>query len=661
MNKEEGTPKKAKTVRKRNIEPMMVSEAAETRTRRNKSASIERTDRFSNISDGLVPFNYSKSTANYSGMDVKDAVILCQKAYYNFAIFRTTIDLMTEFTVGDVYLTDGNKKSRNFFNAYFDKVGLWTLQDKFFREYYRSGNVFVYRFDSKIQQKDIRRIAQTFGAESKDMMLPSRYIILNPADVQAKGNITFQENKYYKVLSDYELERLRNPKTEEDEEVFKNLPSDIKKEVKSRRTPYLTMPLDSEKMYAVFYKKQDYEPLAVPMGFPVLEDLNWKQEMKKMDMAMTRTTNQAILLVTMGDEPEKGGVNQKNIEAMQKLFTNQSVGRVLIADYTTKAEFVIPDIAQLLDPKKYETVNKDIQIGLNNILLGAGERFANQTAKAEMFLGRLKQAQRAFLNDFLIPEIKRISKEVGLQSAPTPHFDEITLRDPTNMARIYSRMVEIGILTPEEGMEALQNGRLPDVEDSIENHEEFLKLKKKGLYEPMVGGPNTQKELADKQGDLQIKIEDKKARQQAKVQKQKISEPSGRPAGTGTPQSTKNVSPVGEGPQSRVSNPPVVANFSMKKVRENILLSQKLSTKIISSLKRKHKLKELSEKQLEIAETITSIVISNEEPKNWIKESKNYIDKPLDKNQERVSSVQEVALEHQLDDFMAGILYASRN
>jgi len=386
--------------------------------------------------------------------------------------------------------------------------------------------------------------------------------------------------------------------------------------------------------------------------------------MKKMDMAMTRTTNQAILLVTMGDEPEKGGVNQKNIEAMQKLFTNQSVGRVLIADYTTKAQFVIPDIAQLLDPKKYETVNKDIQIGLNNILLGAGERFANQTAKAEMFLGRLKQAQRAFLNDFLIPEIKRISKELGLQAPPTPQFDEITLRDPTNMARIYSRMVEIGILTPEEGMEALKSGRLPDVEDSIDNHEEFLKLKKKGLYEPMVGGPNTQKELADKQLDHQVKIEDKKAKEQAKIQKQKISEPSGRPAGTGTPQSTQNVSPVGEGPQSRVSNPPVVAgddyNYSMKKVRENMLLSQKLNTKVVSSLKRKHKLKELSEKQLAVADTITSIVMSNEEPKDWIKESKNYIDKPLDKNQERVSSVQEVALEHQLDDFMAGILYASR-
>jgi len=68
------------------------------------------------------------------------------------------------------------------------------------------------------------------------------------------------------------------------------------------------------------------------MGYPVLEDINAKAEMRKMDMAVTRTTQQAILLVTMGTDPDKGGVNQKNLEAMQALFQNESVGRVLIAD-----------------------------------------------------------------------------------------------------------------------------------------------------------------------------------------------------------------------------------------------------------------------------------------------------------------------------------------
>ena len=57
----------------------------------------------------------------------------------------------------------------------------------------------------------------------------------------------------------------------------------------------------------------DYEPFAVPMGYPVLEDINFKSELKRMDMAIARTMQQAVLLVTTGTDPEKGGVNQKNL------------------------------------------------------------------------------------------------------------------------------------------------------------------------------------------------------------------------------------------------------------------------------------------------------------------------------------------------------------
>ena len=388
-----------------------------TRTRRNLSSSITRTDKYKNIDDGLVPFKYTKGVSNNSNLDVRDAVILCQKAYYNFAVFRNTIDLMTEFSVQDIFLRGGNKKSRDFFEAYFRKIGLWNLQDRFFREYYRSGNVFVYRFDAEIQKKDALKITQTFGAKLDDEInLPIRYVVLNPADIQIGGALSFVDGKYFKLVTDYELHRLRNPETEEDYQLLETLDDKSKENLKKRGANSLLIPLPSDKICATFYKKQDYEPFAVPMGYPVLADINWKAELKKMDMAITRTMQQAILLVTMGDTPDRGGVNQKNLAAMQTLFENQSVGRVLIADYTTKAQFIIPDIANLLDPKKYAMVDKDIQIGLNNVLLGTGEKFANQSAQIDVFLSRLKQGRAAFLNDFLIPEIKRVSKILGFKS-----------------------------------------------------------------------------------------------------------------------------------------------------------------------------------------------------------------------------------------------------
>ena len=246
-------------------------------------------------------------------------------------------------------------------------------------------------------------------------------------------------------------------------------------------------------------------------------------------MAIARTMQQAILLVTMGDEPEKGGVNQENLRKMQALFQNESVGRVLIADYTTKAEFVIPQIGTLLDAKKYEVVNHDINVGLNNIFVG-GEKFANQSAKVEVFIERLKCGREAFISQFLMPEIKRIARSLGFRSFPTPYFEDIGLKSDSETLRVYTRLVELGVLTADEGIQAINSHRLPNKEESIESQEEFKKLRDKGLYEPIAGGPETQKELADKTHEGQMELQKENLKSQEKIGREKLKTESQGPA-----------------------------------------------------------------------------------------------------------------------------------
>jgi hypothetical protein len=631
--------KESKDTKSADIQPIMVSEASYevkasgsnsgdssyTSVRRNAASTIARTDRYKNIDDGLIPFRYSTGVKANSNMNIRDAVILCQKCYYNFAIFRNTIDLMTEFSCSNIYFKGGSQKSRDFFSALFKKINLFDFQDKFFREYYRSGNVFIYRFDTKVRDDDLDKITQTFGlntSKAASVNLPARYIMLNPSDIQIAGTINFSLGRYYKVLSDYELERLKEPKTDEDKEVLQSLPPETQKLIKQRTVGVLTLPLDRNRLCAVFYKKQDYEPFAVPMGFPVLEDINWKAEMKKMDMAITRTMQQAVLLITMGDTPDNGGINQKNLEAMQNLFQNQSVGRVLIADYTTKAQFVIPDIGNLIGPEKYEVVDKDIQIGLNNILIGS-EKFANTSIKVQVFIERLKQARQAFINEFLIPEIRRISKDLGFKNFPHPNFEDIDLKDDIQYSRVYSRLIELGILTPEEGIRAIETGRLPDAEESAESQIKFKNLKDKGLYQPIIGGAKTQE--------------------------------AGRPSGTtGVPQQTKDVKPIGKGKQSKAES------FSLTKIKSNLISAQKLEEEICSSLRKKHNLKKMSNEQKDIADQISKIIISNENPENWIESVAKYIEKPHDTNKDMVSNVLDISNEHQVDAYLASILYHSK-
>lgn len=486
-------------------------------TRRNAASTIERSDRYANIENCIVPFvndsNYSNSSAS-----IKDAIILCQKAWYGIPIFRSTIELMVEFSINNIHLRGKNKKAKDFFKAYFNKININKLQDKFFREYYRSGNVFILRQDGDLTKQDVSNIVRVFGEENntstEGFKLPVQYIILNPAELEYNTAATFYSGQYFRKLTDYQIEALKNPKTKEDKELFDGLPDDVKNSIKNNRGGSVLVPIDSDKVYSVFYQKQDYEPFSVPMGYAVLSDINWKEEMKQMDMALSRTTQGSICLVTTGAEKDKGGINYQNIAALQEIFSNKSIGRTLVADYTTKVEFVIPQIADILDPRKYEIVDRDIALGLNNILIG-DEKFANQSIKTQVFVEKLRQARKSFLNEFLYPEIKRISDALNFKSYIEPYFEDFDLKDEVEFARIYTRLAEIGVLTPSEAIQAINTGVLPEEEDSFESQQKYKTLRDKGLYMP----PTPKQEGIDGGSG-------------------------GRPSGTKRKQSTKKIKPM---------------------------------------------------------------------------------------------------------------------
>ena len=68
----------------------------------------------------------------------------------------------------------------------------------------------------------------------------------------------------------------------------------------------------------------------------------------------------------------------------------------------------------------------------------------------------------------------------------------------------------------------------------------------------------------------------------------------------------------------------------------------------------------LNKNQKEIAQQISNIVIHNEDPENWLAKAGRYAAEPIDRNEERVKEIQSIAYEHQVDDFLAGILYCSK-
>jgi len=455
-------------------------------SRYNRAAFAQTKDRFSSIRRGLLPYEYAAD-----GVTCRDAIELCQKAYSNVAVFRNAIDIMSEFTNTDIYLEGGTRKSREFFYEWFKRVNIINLKDQYFREYYRSGNIFLYRIDGKFQAQDYAKLINQVGSIGKGgNSIPLRYVLLNPYDVVAKRATTFTySGAYQKVLSDYEIARLATPQTDEDLAIFQSLDLETQKAIRdgSYSRKGLSLDLDPNKLSYSFYKKQDYEPFAIPFGFPVLEDINAKLELKKMDQAITRTVENVILLITMGADPDKGGVNPNNMTAMQNLFKNESVGRVLVSDYTTKAEFIIPELNLVLGPEKYQILNEDIKQGLQNIVVGE-EKFNSTQVKAQIFIDRLQESRYGFLNDFLNKEIKRIAKNLGFRSWPEARMKDIDMRDEVQLMRASTRLMELGIITPKQGMEMFHNGKFPEPDQLNDAQKDFLEEREQGYYNPIVGG-----------------------------------------------------------------------------------------------------------------------------------------------------------------------------
>jgi hypothetical protein len=452
------------------------------RKRRNKASKGLLNDRYSNIEQGLLPYDTTKD-----GVDVRDAILLCQKAYANIALFRNVIDMMAEFSNGEIYLDEGSKKSRNFFNAWLKKIGIWKLGDQYFREYFRGGNLFILRIDGKFKDTEFVKLIRNNGATKNN--LPLRYVLLNPYDIIARSTSFYNNNSYEKVLSEFDIEKLKNPTSEEDKDVFDSLPAETKKKI--NKSQYagdgITMPLPVDRMHYGFFKKQDYEPFAIPFGFPVLADLNMKQEFKNMDAAILRTVENVVFMITTGAEPDKGGINYNNIAKLQELFRNESVGRVLVADYTTEAEFIIPDLNKVLGEEKYKVLNQDIKDGLQNIML-TDDSHTTADIKTKVFLDRLKEARHQFLFDFLQKEVDRVGKNLGFRQIPKVKFKDIDMKDDIQLMRIGTRLMEVGVLTPQQGMEFLKKGQLPTGEEIEEAQVEFTAKRKKGHFNPLVGG-----------------------------------------------------------------------------------------------------------------------------------------------------------------------------
>lgn len=605
-----------------------------TRTNLVTSSLIRK--RFKNIDDGLLPWDYSAD-----GVSVRDAIILSQKAYFNVPVYKSTIDLLSEFSNSDIYFkkNSGTEKSRRFVEAWLNKIKLYDLKDQFFREIYRSGNVFMLHLEAKVNTNSIKAYSENPIPTLTEKKIPVRYLMLNPADIEVTEQMNFGDYSYAKVLTNFEMAKLRDPKTDKDKDIFNSLPKEIQDELKKTKSNSNTfivnkeiqIPLEVSKLHPVFYKKQDYEPLAVPPGYSVLDDINKKMELKKVDQAIARSIENVILLVTMGNEPEKGGINHQNLKAMQEIFKNKSVGRVLVSDYTTKAEFVIPDLQKVMGKEKYEVLNQDIREGLNNILLGES-KYADTEIKLKIFLQRIEEVRERFIKDFLQPQINEVCETMGLKRPPQIEFKRTDALNYADMQRLIARMVELGILTPNEGMDVIDKGIFPTSEELGSDQSKFVSERKKGYWSPLAMG-----------GGIGEGSEEKSSPSQNSSNPTVSAPTGGRPTGTGIEKQSE-------------------ANFAVDAIKSSLENISKFQANAESVYKQKLSLKTLTKEKKKVISEICLAIVQGCERSEWNDKLEQVIVNPSVLTSLGVNDgILEISNEHNLSLEASAILFHSKN
>lgn len=608
------------------------SDGDRTGARINAAAVTQTSDRFSAIRAGLLPFEYSRDFVS-----VREAILLCQKAYFNVSIFHRTIDLMSEMANTDFFLKGSSKKARDFFKAWLSKIDVEKLAEQYFREYYRSGNIFLYRISGKFNDEDFRKLIQVYAAENAGSnTIPVKYVLLNPYDIVSRAATSFSDGNYEKLLTQYELARLKDPQSEEDKAFYDGLPQEAKDLIakKSWTRDGIRIKLPAKNLIFSFYKKSDYEPFAVPFGYPVLDDINAKLELKKMDQAITRTVENVILLIKTGAPPDKGGINQANVEALQNIFKNNTTGRVLVSDWTTEGEFLIPDLNKVLGPAKYEILDKDIREGLQNILLGE-EKYGNTQTKVKIFLDGLKEARRNFIK-IIQDEIKIIAKNFGMRTYPTLRMKEVSASDQTQWQRVVTRLAELGILDGKTAIKTIENGELPDPEgeEFQAAQEEYIAQRKKGLWNPL-SPVATHAQPAPKIDPNNL-----------------IKQPAA--PSSGAPSSKKKSKVLTQSGRPRDSK------ASIQNLKESIYNTEDLFRFTEEKLAEKYNIGSLSAEQKELAAQVSQKIVSAETPENWQTLAEECLnDESKLFNLQPLAEVQDLMVEHDLAEYDAALLYHS--
>jgi hypothetical protein len=527
------------------------------------------------IGGHYVPYSVGAGDASFQDSNQNKVVQTLKEAdaaYRQVGVVRNVVDIMTDFTSAGLNVHHPIAAQERFYRAWLNKVNMEEVAKQSLRGMYKWANIGIWRFWGKIRpktKKEMMAKARELFKEGKDDeavkaffredktikvgRIPVRYSCIPPFLVRITGSLLFDTRYYTYCLPECDKNKILNPEkyaNEFEKKLLLELPDSVKLHV--QRDSYIVLP--NENFTMLHYKRDCSRLWADPIILPIMNDLRYKQVLRRLDISVAESIINPITIFKLGKTVEGFGPTPQQFQNLATLLKTPVATKTLVWSDLIEVEQHVTDATEVFSTEKYKEVDADILAGLgvSQVLISGGSSsssFGNAFLSVRTLLERLEDGRQEFMK-FLNKELDYVRLAMGWKKSPVITWDQMNLRDEAAEKRIIVELVDRKIISAESALDAL--GFDSTIEMSRKIREQKLAQKSGvavsvGPFEESVRVQQDKDpaklgvEVQNKQLDMQREMQEK----DINIRKQEVKNNSapragpGRPADKGDPSSRK--------------------------------------------------------------------------------------------------------------------------
>lgn len=414
-----------------------------------------------------------------------ETIQLCKFFYKTEPIIATVVNKLVEIGINDLTISKEGLSENEFRVFKALKPRLIEFAETMAQEYFLSGLV-VPEIGYGPVEKDV--IFDLGIKKYNRLIFPVSMWVRNPETVKINTSMMSDQPSYYFVIPDEVISFIKGkgkyPDGREDQDLFLKLKTYYPEFVKFVMRGDEEILLENPNV--IRRKFLSDNPYPIPFMSPVLDALQHKRKMRRVDYSLMDKMLGAILHVKIGSdefpvtnsEEDAMQVNDIRNQLNYRFMSDQYLERIfqLITNHTVELNWVFPDTELLRDTNKYDDINQEILFGLGfpRVLI-TGEAQRTGTSDPEIALISPVRTLEAMRRK-VIKVLREIIRNVAIQNnfkPPYVYFKSLNLHAFKDFMDVLSKLYDSSAISRTSLAEAVGFDFMEEV-DKLANEKEEL-------------------------------------------------------------------------------------------------------------------------------------------------------------------------------------------